>query len=360
MKYEIKYKKKENIEFESLRIIFNGISFRINKCDLDTESYDVIEYLPGIYIKIYEKYPEFILSEIYNKISTCDTLIKKTILLIKFIRYRRLIEKMQETTILLEVKNMRDDVVIFENRKLLFENKKPYQDPINEKYMSTTNDISQGYDKFEYVDTSKIMYPIQSGGWGNRCIMKQIFGDLNLFHTYNDTYKFFEENEMHYTISQIKYLKNVCSRTGLCKTLLEKFTTNTYISSPENNWSDDITLKEKNGVYKILNGNHRVCCAKIFEIPYVKARVYKQPTCEKIEEHSLDDMKDNYQPITVRRPLNLCLTQDYYNILLKLGINRNHASEILEKGLRGKALIDYIEKTTGKNLLDLYREVNKK
>lgn len=279
-------------------------------------------------------------------------------MLIKLYTLNKLIEKKQEVNIYLEVKNRRDEIVILDGNKKIFENSRQYQDPLNKEYEKSGNRINgiESYTVFENVDTSKIMYPFQSGGWGDRCIMKQVFGDMDLFHTSNNSYRFFEENEMHYTVSQTDYLKNICSKRGLCSKLLEKFRTGSYIVPKEDKWNDDICLEEKNGVYKIYNGNHRVCCSRMFEIPFIKAKVYREPNREIENEFNEDITKSYYLPLN--RVSTKDLTRDYYSILYRLGLNKRQTYEILEKGLRGKSFLDYIEKSIGKNILELYNISN--
>lgn len=354
--YEKVYTNQTKEDYSEIIIIFNGKHFCINKYSDTSDYYNEDEYLPGIHINIEKRYSDNEIKKIREEFKESYNIIRKIFLLYKLYK----INKNQSLKVILEINNKRDDITILDGENTIFENRRKYQDPLNEKFKSSSNEyyFETKNPVFKNVDTSRIMYPFQSGGWGNRCIMKQIFGDLGLFNTYNNKYKFFEENEMHFAVSQIDYLMEICSSKGACSKLLKRFKAGTYIVSDEDKWHDDICLEEKNNVYRIINGNHRSCCARMFGIPTIKARVsFTYPYEEKSSSKYKNDIKGYSR---TRYDTNKGeLTKDYYETLFKLGLNKREAYDILDKGISGKNLIDYIEICTDKSLLELYEQINK-
>ncbi len=346
---EIVYKYKKGTR-TNIILIFNNKKFHGYSMLEYLESNDFKEFVPGIYIKRKMKYKRK-----FNEITKSDmkfNLLNTLKIMYCFI-YDLLFFKKQDIELIFKIENKRDAIQLFINDKLLYSQSKPIIDNLAYKYNESLKIISNSeYEKeYKWVDTNKILYPFSSGGAGERCAIKGIFYHLGMLDhsSYFDEYTFFTEHEMFLGSSHISSLMDICRNFEHCTNIYNKFLNNTYIYHTPEDWINDITLIESNGIYKISNANHRVCLAKRFGIEKLYAEVIKINTIDKFSNYSYTSECRNNEKI-----LN-----SFYKKLKNLNLGVKEGKYILKKGLRGKELIEYIEKTTGKTIHQLYKELDK-
>lgn len=307
----------------------------------NNENQDYVEFLPGVYYKRELKYKERF-TEKYEKKNR-----RNLFLLIFYELLDKLIYEKQKVKISFKIENKRDSIIILKNDEEKYRQDIPYGDPLAEKYEKTKVKY-YGEQKVEYkeVETEKICYPDKSGGDGERCRIKGIFQKLGMLNICsNNEYVFFTEHEMFFTSANTESLMYECKRFSKCKNMYEKFANNTYENPSGDYWGDNIELEENNnGIYRIANANHRVCCAKRFKINKVYAKVYNEVSSK--NETKLKSLYSEREQTYDHEAIK----KSFYNKLYKLGLTEENARYILKEGLRNEKLVNYIEKITGKSL----------
>ena len=317
------------------------------------------ELLPSIYCTIKKRWDDDIFTRYYNKYKDTNNFIKKlfitlSILIIKY-RFNN-----QSVEIILEVRNKRDNIEIlegvFKNTISRFKNK---DESLYEKIENDKNESCyRGYDpRGMYVDTKKVFYPTTMGGGAGRCVVWDIFQTLDLMNTFKEDYKVFDVETMLEGSSYNEGILELCSNYGTCGYLLEKFKSDSYCTSEE--LYDQIELIEYKGHYFPHEGKHRVCIAKRFKIPKIYAKVTKSINIEKRQidkDANSISIKNNY----TRKIGENDILNAYYKVFRDIGLEDENVRYITEEGLSDAEVINYIEKTTKKSLLELSKEVAKK
>lgn len=348
----------ESIEFEYkyngedfIDLIFAGKNFTEikvkNYYEQNKQNKEYVEFLPGVYYKREVKYDErFVNKYVRNN--------KKSIikLFVCYLLDKMLYEK-QKIKVIFKIKNKRDPIKIRVNNEDKFVQDILYEDKEDIKYRKTLIK-DYGNQKVDYreVETEKIAYPYKCGGNGDRCRVKGIFQCLGLLNNmFDNVYTFFDEHEMFCSSAKSKTLMKECASKEGCGNMYNKFFTNTYKNPSIDYWGNNIELIENNnGFYKIENANHRVCCAKRFKINKVYAKVLNEVSCEKEE---IDNNYVYYYRLTYD---NEKIRENFYNTLYNIGLTKKNARYILENGLRGEQLIEYIEDVTKKSFYQLALE----
>ncbi|WP_027085518.1 hypothetical protein [Cohnella panacarvi] len=344
----------EQKEGSNIAIKFNGLffgSYEIDRFLEQSGSEDHYnEFLPGIYMKKDQKF----FSRMDRAINKLDyrKREKPTIGLIFRLLYCRLVDKWlfekQKVMITINIVNKRDSIEIVDEAKTLYTQRTPVFNPSQGEHDYTNDSI-----EFKWVDTSHILYPFRSGGDGNRCRIKGIFQTLNLLNGHRDNeYVFFSEHEMFVASAESIGLMEECKKFERCMDIYNRFNNNEYVQPDIEHWYDEIVLEEYNGQYRIANANHRVCIAKRFEVPSVYAKVYKYSE-KKIAEPKRRSVVSGYGRHT--RGNNKEILFSFYHTIGQLGINKETSQYILKEGLRGKDLVDFIERESGKSLYELAR-----
>lgn len=350
------YKQKEGCK---VSIKFNGLlfsSYEIIRFLEQNESEDsyYLEFLPGIFIRKDQKYVNRVEREI-NKFdySKRENPTLGVVFLLLFYRLKdKVFYENQIISLEIKVGNRRDSIEIFDKEKILYAESASIADPLQQEYNRNRSSESDYTIEFKWVDTTKIMYPFRSGGDGNRCRIKGIFQSLNLLSNYNDNeYVFFSEHEMFLASAESVGLIEECKKFTRCMDICSRFINNTYSQPATEKWYDEIELEEFNGLYKIINANHRVCIAKRFAVSSVYAKVYKYSE-KKIAELGGQNRQSSFKFHT--RGDNKKILLSFYEKIDKLGLGKDAGRHILQ-GLRGKDLIDYIERESGKSLYELAR-----
>lgn len=350
---ELIYKYK-NVDRLNMFITFNNKDYIVKNINDD-----FTEFLPGIYIKRKMKYKKK-----FDKYTSSD-IEKNNFFVLKMIYYliwNKIFYDHQDIEIIFKIENKRDNIKIVVNEHSIYNKCKPRVDTLEYKYNENLKTLLNSEYKVEYklVDTNKILYPYASGGDGERCIIKGIFNHLGLSDrsSFYDDYTFFTEHEMFLASSSIDSLMDICKKFERCNMIYNKFLDNTYKHGTPDNWGDDITLIEANGIYKISNANHRVCLAKRFGIPKVFARVMMASN-DNIDTSYKNSHNYGILSKKFNKGNNEKLLKSFYQKLQNLNLGNEEGQYILKNGLRGSELIKYIEKTTEKTIYQLYNELEK-
>lgn len=254
-------------EFPSILLVFNGHHFNYSHLSnmWDIHKADTfIEFLPGVF---YKEEPT----------PTRNIWTEKISHLLKFVSSKlklplpRNWKKAFFITLHFQIANYRDSIYLSIDNIVQFNNEEVWDDQ---------QDIDQYFDfkaskdftiSFDRVPTDKILYPFTPGGSGSRCRIMGIFYRLSLL---DDEYPFFTKHEMFYTSSQSQTLLDECRKFDSCMQAVESYQNGTYLwPTKDSNNSDNFRLVERDGIYKISNANHRVCCAKRFGVPWIQAQV---------------------------------------------------------------------------------------
>lgn len=330
-----------------LSINFNGLSFQsyniFDYVEQNSHGEDYVEYLPGVFIRKVQKYNDFIevgSNKLDNQRRENPTLV--TVLKSAYWRLlKKIFYKRQLVKIIIEIRNKRDAIEIKNHDTILFHQSVPVIDALQKNYDNRIKYSSDYTEEFKWVDTTKIMYPFRSGGNGERCRIKGIFQTLDLLDGYNhEHYSLFSEHEMFLASSQSDGLMQECKKFERCVNICDRFHNHTYSQPTEEKWFDEIELNECSGVYEISNANHRVCIAKRFNVPFVYAKVYKFHKDQMVEsqERSNDLPRDIFT-----RGDNQKILSSFYNRISRLDLKKECGHHILQKGLRGEKLVNYIE-----------------
>lgn len=314
------------------------------------------ELLPSIYCTIKKRCDDDLQERYYNKYMNSSNFVKKSpfllTMLINNYRYNN-----QDIEIILEIKNKRDNIEvsegIFNDTNLIYKNK---DDSLYEKTNKDRSESNYNVSKplGMYVDTEKIFYPQAMGGGANRCIVWNIFQTLNLMNTFKEDYKAFDVNTMLEASSYNEEILELCSNYDTCSYILEKFRNGTYSTSE--GIHDNIELTEYKGYYFPVEGKHRVCIAKRFKIPKIYAEVTGCIDIEKGEEQEDKPLylkNLNFNSFTEEDILNA-----HYDVFKNLGLEDDNIKFLTEQGLTDAEVVEYIEKTTKKSLLELSREAS--
>lgn len=315
---------------------------------------DFVEFLPGVYYKRVMKYKTKFIHKYYKKTEKSNL---KSLLSLAFYRILdELLYEKQNIQMYFKILNKRDYIKILINDNEKFIQYLSNEDELKKLYYKNCKSEYDEIVEYKEVETSKIMYPFSPGGNGERCRIKGIFQGLDLLNGfYDNEYIFFNEHEMFLASSNHDSLMKECKKFEKCMDVYGRFENNTYIQPKTENRGDNIRLIEHNGIYKISNGNHRVCCAKRFKIPTVYAEVHKyiEKNEKETNRSSPNFLHNNH--LHKKRYSNEEILDSFYNTLHKLGMNSNESKEILIQGLRCEKLVKYIEDTTGKTFYELIK-----
>lgn len=259
----------------SFKVVFQGQKFfddefvkyyRENNCDGNN-----LEFLPGVFYLCEVISPKWIRGFIIKLLQKCNNKSETVSVLITI-----LLEKWEKKKITLIFKNKRDNYSLYIDNELIYNHKKIYA---GKELLFLNDDYELVNTEPEYIEieTVKILPPCQSGGEGSRCSLKGVFKNNGLLRTdtYNAHYSFFSEYEMHCLAMQSENIKNICKKCSNCMTTVDLMQNGKFIGPTKGNESDCLTLGKYDEKYIIQNGNHRACCAKVFGIQTVKAKVFK-------------------------------------------------------------------------------------
>ena len=306
---------------------------------------DFIEFLPGIYYKeVVHQLP--LLYRIIDKITNSTILPIST-----HYELCNLVNAHTQITISIEISNFRDDIELYYLDELVYKTEFLYEDA---KQISAYLKKGSSFTTvFKQVETKDILYPFSPGGAGERCRIMGLFYKLKLIERI-DGYSFFTKHEMFYASANFDDLLNECKKFDHCMNTLKTMELGTYVwPSPEDR-RDNLRMSECNNVYKISNANHRICCAKRFNLPSVISEVYV---------YDVDESPEPTPPVYApRKPhfqndnTNELILKDFYSITSNLGLNSEQSHHILENALRGTELIAYLYEITGKTLYQLSKD----
>lgn len=335
-------------EFPSILLEFNKLRFNYSHFSQmwrDCGAADPIEFLPGIFYEEESGTP--------NLWKTCVGHILKFLAQKCRLPLPSKLKNIFLTTIRIQIINYRDTITLIINDTIAFSHTAVFDDQAEiDKYLEFKGGDNYTI-TFEQVPTDKILYPFTPGGDGDRCRIMKIFRALSLL---NDDYPIFSKHEMFYTSAHSLNLINQCRKFPGCMHTLECYHNHTYKWPSEGCHNlDNLRLIEMNGIYKISNANHRICCAKRFDIPWVQAEVI----------HYAPSTPDLSQQVsTYRSPQfsserkNLDVLWSYHHFLHKLELTDEDGRQLLRNGLRGNALLSYLENKLGTNLATFYQQLD--
>lgn len=290
---------------------------------------DKVEFLPGIFFRI---------KEFKTPLNFLRPLIKN----VEFLNV--LLDKVAKNQIQFEFRNIRDTYKLIKDNEILYENKKRFTNndmlDIQKIYKPSNTAILQT--EIKQVSTKDILFPQQSGGWANRCILKGILGDKNiqLFDTIDVPYNFLNEYELHALAQDYPILKKLCLKCKNCRGIIESMQSGSFIGASEKTY-DCIKLSQYDNIYVIENGNHRVCCAKLFNIPSITAEV----TTYALQDTQQPTFVSPYKPYLMANkkvPTNKEVLDYFYNTMLKIKFTKEEALDFLEKDGTNVTLVSKI------------------
>lgn len=272
---------------------------------------EFVEVLPGIYIKIIQD----------NKINRWLKKINKLDHLISFEIWN---------------KNMRDKIAVRYDdvyTNFLYANHEFRRD-------RTTGTV--GSTRATYVDVSQIKnYPSLLTGDARKCAVWSWFEKQNFIDTWGD-YSPFTVQEMLTLSSERQEFLEICRRSEHCGSLLRKFETNTYREDVPD--YDQIQLVNCNGELVAEEGKHRTCIVKRFKISSVYALVYD------VSEKETGKLEDPFSFAWRAHKETSQILKGYYKSFQEAGLNKDQITFVLENGLRGSELFEYIQDRIGKKI----------
>jgi hypothetical protein len=220
----------------------------------------------------------------------------------------------------------------------------------NKRYNIDIMDYDYEDFSMQWISPSNItIFPEVMGGGGHQCELQNAFILSQLLNN-SRAYTILGLEEVLTATSESSYFLDYCQNCKNCmniRELLVNSEKNEILSS-----RDHITLSEYGGYYFPTNGNHRICVAKRFNIP----RIYAQVNHHKLKSKIAPKSHNSFYNLTKFKIKTTEVLSDCYSSFAELGLTKQDVRFILSEGLHGLALIEYIEKTTGKNLDELYRE----
>jgi len=242
-------------------------------------------------------------------------------------------KKFSKKVITVQFKNIRDNYSYFINQKKVYENIRHFQGEEEFKFFENYTTVDEK-PEFLKIPTEKINFPRMSGGDGNRCRLKGVFSGEKILNTGVDTnhYIFFEEYEMHCLTAHSDKIRNICKICDNCQAILRLMKSGKYADPPKKNEDDHIILEQRGERYIILNGNHRVCCAKTFGISFVGAEVCKNKHVEQTLIKYLNKKTANNKEVL----------ETFYKVFDKKGINMLDVHNYLENDGTDIGLIELL------------------
>ncbi|MCP3776549.1 hypothetical protein NLX71_25215 [Paenibacillus sp. MZ04-78.2] len=315
MKPDVISIKNLNYYSDDLTILFNRKKFfledLVNLEKTAEFKEEFIEVLPGIYTKIIQD----------NKLKRWLKKFNKLDHLISFELWN---------------KNMRDKIAV------------RYDDAytnflyVNHEFRRDRLVGTVGSTRATYVDVSQIKnYPYLLTGDARKCAVWRWFEKQNLIDTWGD-YSPFTVQEMLTLSSERQEFLEICRRSEHCGSLLRKFETDTYREDVPD--YDQIQLANCNGELVAEEGKHRTCIVKRFKIPSVYALVYD------VSEKETGKLEDPFSFAWRAHKETSQIIKGYYKSFQEAGLNKDQITFVLENGLRGSELFEYIQHCTRKKI----------
>lgn len=331
----VKFKFREG----SCRLLFQGTEFNgygINRYYQKNGSTNKkIEFLPGIFCSIVAIKPEGIKAFILGMLAKHKKRSETLRILNCFLS-----ERWKEYLISITFDNARDDYLLYIDDTLIISHDKDYIGKellIKEKNYECRGSGPQ----YMEVETRKILFPHQSGGGGLRCSLKGVFQSMGLFRTdtYNTHYFFFDEYEMHCLAMHCERVRGICKRCRNCMRTVGLMQKGKFVGPTEGNDFDCLTLGKYGDRYIIRNGNHRACCAKVFGIPTVKAKVYSYEEIKgehkNKQEQVFNCMKEKVD--------NEDILNSFYTVFHNNGISDEEARKYLKQDGTDSGLMELLQ-----------------
>lgn len=303
-----------NYEFVFQNVKYTRIDFERYYFSKEANG-ESVEFLPGIFYEINQKY-SFVLKIL---IYISSLLSGQCQIINAMVARKKREDKYVEKTIKIQFKNKRDEYSFYIDNVEQYTHKKQFhgknrpESMYKDHYEYETNGSTECRD----IDTKNIYFPYTSGGDGDRCSLKGKFKEEGILTICsNDGYNFFDEYEMHCLTEQVEEVKNICNKCKKCMTILDMLKEGKFTDLKD---SDCLKVKDCDGRYIIMNGNHRACCAKTFGISTMMAKVYK---CERKE-------KPNFKEESHKN--NQKVLDTFYETFKKRGIGIETVRSYLEK-----------------------------
>jgi hypothetical protein len=289
-----------------------------------------VEFLPGIFIEINTSAPQGI-KKLIQKLFSLSPL--------------KILNDLANTFFIKIIKfnfcNKRDNYALYVNNELRHSNSKNVQCktsiPDFDEY-KTDNTNPQ----YIIVSTEKVLFPFSSGGGGDRCSLKGVFMEIGLFSPVTEGYSFLSEYEMHYLVTEIPNLRKLCEKCVNCMNTVDLMRNGNFVGPTIENNEGCLTLYEYDGMYKIGNGNHRACCAKVFNIASIKAKVY---TMKRVDNKA--DVYQNIGNVSYNSrvsPNNSKILDSFYSVFEKNSdLNFDAIREYLQNDGTDKGLIKLVQ-----------------
>lgn len=304
----IQYGKEFNIDIQ-----FNGYRYSIDEYDLKDLSIEknedkMLECFPGIYLS------------------------------------KKCIAKHIPFKIMIYVCNFRDNITIYKNGVKIYDylgSRKMRVQPSNVKFDEKN------------IALKSIHFPEnETGGDGERCILKKIFKELKIYPSLNrignsDSYLLFDYEEIFQLPCYVPELKEKCwlfcsrrNREHKKYSLLDNEDIYIIVDRLINEHISGAVQLSVNSdfTYSIENGNHRICFLKHFsdelgiDSVFVKNIDYSHMT----EKQNINQFNGySYKSLN---------TDSYYNQLADLGVSKDEARYILLEGMNSADLFKYLLK----------------
>lgn len=334
----------EVIEFEvedkRYRLLFQGKEYPDYKLEKYYKENSVggkkVEFLPGIFYSIVVIKPKGIKTLVLRILEKNK---KRYETFKRFIDL--LLERCEVYLVSITFDNARDDYSLYIDDTLIINHEKNYTG--KELFIEKKDyEYLGGEPEYIEVETEKILFPHQSGGDGLRCSLKGVFQSMDLFRTdtYNAHYFFFDEYEMHCLAMHSEKVRQICKKCRNCMRTVELMREGKFIGPTKGNDSDCLKLGKCGDRYIIENGNHRACCAKVFGIPTVKAKVYKYEKIKDEQDNNKQTQEFNYMK---REFDNKDVLNSFYGVFRNKGISDDEAREYLKQDGTDSRLIELLQ-----------------
>lgn len=316
------------IEFQnkkiSLRTIFDEY---IN----DIRKNQIIEVLPGVYIKVNFNLNNVVMPE-YNPYDSLYGLIKSLVLGIK----TRILQKVS-IKVFITVNNKKDYINIYINEELGINNEKDYY------YESEC----KSYNK--RISPNILPYPDTLGGGAGRCAIWNIFKTLGLLESgCESAYEFYSLSQLLDMTSNNNNLLDICKKSSNCGYIIDKMINNEYKGKWEDGKGyDDITVDFEEGEYSLYEGKHRVCMAKRFDITTIPVEITEIVHKEKkYYDSDIFNLEISSKQYTCHE-----IMDDFYSTLSRIRLNKEDSHELLNNDFID--IVEFIEKRAGKNIIKI-------
>lgn len=283
--------------------------FYSNDAGMETE----IEFLPGIFYE-FEIKRSILLKHMLAVLHPYEGESKFINALSEFLN-----EKFGTKILRIHFRNIRDSYSFYIEHEKVYNNEKNCLEKIDRDFQY---EYIKEEPKYLEIPTERIFFPKNSGGGGNRCSLKGVFIKEGIFTTSinEDCYNFFNEHEMHCLTACSEEIRDICKTCSNCMSTVKLMKEGRFAEDIKGNGSDLLTVNEYDGRYVIVNGNHRACCAKVFGIPFVKAKIYRhRRTDEPCEKKQVNKRGDNQKVL-----------DSFYQVFDKREISKQLVNEYLE------------------------------